>query len=144
MRQRAGGDHNDNASNYGFDGSAATYYWRADNDNNDARGQRRLLIAKAGRGCVCHRHGPQRAVFAFEQQMNCNRPQAGGYSRDALRIFARAALRFGLALPRPDSLQARLPEAFRHCGDPLVSRPSYCGRSREFLSLACAPFGLCW
>jgi hypothetical protein len=42
-------DHNYNASNHGH-GSAATYYWRADNDNNDARGHRRLLIAKAGRG----------------------------------------------------------------------------------------------
>ena len=41
-------DHNHNASNHGH-GSAATY-WCADNDNNDARRQRRLLIAKAGRG----------------------------------------------------------------------------------------------
>ncbi len=50
MRRRAGGDHNHDASNHGYDGSTATYYWRADNDNNDARGQRRLLIAKIGRG----------------------------------------------------------------------------------------------
>jgi hypothetical protein len=48
-------DHNHNASNHGH-GSTATYYWRADNDNNDAH--RRLLIAKAGRGCLCRRHGP--------------------------------------------------------------------------------------
>ena len=41
-------DHNHDASNHGYDGSTATYYWRADNDNNDAH--RRLLIAKAGRG----------------------------------------------------------------------------------------------
>jgi len=53
--QRAGGDHNDDASNYGYDGSTATYYWRADNDDNNARRQRRLLIAKAARGCVCNR-----------------------------------------------------------------------------------------
>jgi hypothetical protein len=59
MRRRAGGDHNHNASNHGYDCSTATYYWRADNDNN-ARGQRRLLIAKAGRGCVCDRYGPLR------------------------------------------------------------------------------------
>jgi len=38
VRQRAGGDHNHNTSNHGFNGSTATYYWRADNDNNDARG----------------------------------------------------------------------------------------------------------
>jgi hypothetical protein len=41
-------DHNHNASNHGH-GSAATYYWRADDYHNDARGHRRLLIAKAGR-----------------------------------------------------------------------------------------------
>ena len=38
----------------------------ADDDNNDAHG-RRLLIAKAGRGYVCRRHGPVRAVSAFQQ-----------------------------------------------------------------------------
>ena len=65
VRRRAGGDHNHDASNHGYDGSTATYYWGADNDNNDARGHRRLLIAKAGRGCVCHRYGPLRAVFKF-------------------------------------------------------------------------------
>ena len=68
MRRRAGGDHNHDASNHGYDGSTATYYWRADNDNNDARGQRRLLIAKAGRGCVCRRYGPLRAVFAINNR----------------------------------------------------------------------------
>jgi len=60
-------NHNYNASNHGH-GSAATYYWRADNDNNDARRNRRLLIAKAGRGCVCHRYGPLRAVFAINSR----------------------------------------------------------------------------
>ena len=55
MFQRAGADHNDNASNHGYNGSTATYYWRADDDNNDAH--RRLLIAKAGRGWVRCRHG---------------------------------------------------------------------------------------
>ena len=67
MRRRAGGDHNHNTSNHGFNGSTATYYWRADNDNNDPRGQRRLLIVKAGRGCVCHRYGPLGATFAFTE-----------------------------------------------------------------------------
>jgi len=52
VRRRAGGDHNDNAPNYGYDGSTATYYWRANDDNNHTRGHRRLLIAKAGRGCT--------------------------------------------------------------------------------------------
>jgi len=56
-------DHNHNASNHGH--GPATYYWRADNDNNDARGHWRLLIAKAGRGCVYLRHSPLRAVFAL-------------------------------------------------------------------------------
>ena len=55
MRRRAGGDHNHDASNHGYDGSTATYYWRADDDNNDAH--RRLLIAKAGRDWVRCRHG---------------------------------------------------------------------------------------
>ena len=68
MRRRAGGDHNHNTSNHGFNGSTATYYWRADNDNNDPRGQRRLLIVKAGRGCVCHRYGPLGATFAFNSR----------------------------------------------------------------------------
>jgi len=66
VRWRAGGDHNHNTSNHGFNGSTATYYWRADNDNNDARGQRRLLIAKAG--CVCRRHDALRAVPHFQKQ----------------------------------------------------------------------------
>jgi hypothetical protein len=61
----AGGDHNHDASNHGYDGSTATYYWRADNDNNDARRNRRLLIAKAGRGRVCCRHDYLRAVSVF-------------------------------------------------------------------------------
>jgi hypothetical protein len=39
---------NHDTSNHSYDSSTATYYWRADNDNNDAH--RRLLIAKAGRG----------------------------------------------------------------------------------------------
>ena len=86
---------------------------------------------------------PFEGCLRIEQQVKCNRPQVGGYIRDALRIFLLKALRFGLALPRPDSLQARLPEAFRHCEDPLVSRPLYCGQSRGFLSLECAPFALC-
>ena len=98
----AGDDHNHNASNHGYDGSTATYYWRADNDNNDARGHRRLLIAKAGRGCVCRRHGPVGPSSHFKKQTEFDRPQAGGYSRDALRIFARALLRSGLPLPPPD------------------------------------------
>jgi hypothetical protein len=55
----AGDDHNYDASNHG--GSAATSRF-ADDDNNDAH--RRLLIAKAGRGCVCCRHGPV-AVSVF-------------------------------------------------------------------------------
>ena len=71
VRRRAGGDLNHDTSNHGYDGSTATYYWRADNDNNDAH--RRLLIAKAGRGCVCPRHGLGGVVFVLEQQLNCNR-----------------------------------------------------------------------
>jgi hypothetical protein len=59
-------DDNHNASNHGH--GPATYYWRADNDNNDARGHWRLLIAKAGRGCVYLRHGPLRAVFALNSR----------------------------------------------------------------------------
>ena len=142
----AGDDHNHNASNHGH-GPATSRV--ALDDNNDARG--RLLIARAGRGCVCCRPCGR---LRIERQMNCNRPQVrtsdefvlrriGRYSRDALRIFEQALLRSALPLPPPDSLPARSPEAFRHCGDPLVSRPWYCGRSREFLSPACAPFGLC-
>lgn len=49
-------DHNHNASNHGH-GSAATY-WCADNDDNDARGHWRLLIARAGRGGICSQAGP--------------------------------------------------------------------------------------
>ena len=49
-----GDDHNHNASNHGH-GSAASCRVAHD-DNNDAH--RRLLIAKAGRGCVYRRHGP--------------------------------------------------------------------------------------
>ena len=37
VRRRAGGDHNHNASNHGYNGSAATYRF-ADDDNNDAHG----------------------------------------------------------------------------------------------------------
>ena len=54
MRRRAGGDYNHNPSNHSYNGSAATSRC-ADDDNNDAHG-RRLLIAEAGRGCVCCRH----------------------------------------------------------------------------------------
>jgi len=145
----AGDDHNHNASNHGH-GPATSRV--ALDDNNDARG--RLLIARAGRGCVCRRHGPVGRLRNSKSCTGFDRPQVrtsdgfvlrriGRYSRDALRIFEQALLRSGLPLPPPDSLRARSPEAFRHCGDPLVSRPSYCGRSREFLSLACAPFALC-
>ena len=70
MLQRAGGDHNHDASNHGYDRSTATYYWRADDNDNDARGHRRLLIA--GRGCLCRRHG----LFIV----------AGGSKRELIRL----------------------------------------------------------
>jgi len=64
--QRAGGDHNHDASNHRYHGSTATYYWRADHDN-DARGQRRLLIAKpVAVASVTGR--PSEAVFAFNSR----------------------------------------------------------------------------
>jgi hypothetical protein len=42
------------------------------------------------------------AVSGFKSSTEFDRPQAGGYSRDALRVFERALLRFGLPLPPPD------------------------------------------
>jgi hypothetical protein len=57
----AGNDHNHDASNHGH-GPATSRV--ALDDNNDARG--RLLIARAGRGYVCRRHGPV-AVCAIQK-----------------------------------------------------------------------------
>src|SRR5436305_978232 len=51
------------------------------------------------------------------------------------------ARQFALLLPPPGSRPARWPEVFRLCANPLISRPSYCARSREFLSRACEPSG---
>ena len=101
MRRRAGGDHNHNASNHGYNGSAATSRF-ADDDNNDAHG-RRLLIAVTGRGCVCRKHGPVgRRLRISTSSTEFDRPQAGGYICDALRILERALLRSGLPLPPSD------------------------------------------
>jgi hypothetical protein len=47
--EHAGDDHDHNASNDGVNGSAATACDA--NDDHNAH-ERRLLIAKAGRGCV--------------------------------------------------------------------------------------------
>ena len=63
MLEHARDHHNHNASNHGHSSTAT--YWCADDDDNDARRQR-LLIAKAGRGCFCRRHGPV-AVSAFRK-----------------------------------------------------------------------------
>jgi len=48
-------DYNHNASNHGH-GSATASRCTKNDHNNDPHG-RRLLIAKAGRGCVCRRDG---------------------------------------------------------------------------------------
>ena len=50
MRRRAGGDHNHNASNHGYNGSAATSRFADDDTYAHGRG---LLIAKASRGYIC-------------------------------------------------------------------------------------------
>ena len=73
--------HDHNASNHSPNGSPATGSRFADDDNNDAHG-RRLLIAKAGRGCVCCRHGPVGRLRISKSSTEFDRPQAGGYSRE--------------------------------------------------------------
>jgi len=77
----AGDDHNHNASNHGR-GSATSRV--ALDDNNDARG--RLLIARAGRGCVCCRPCGR---LRIERQMNCNRPQVRTSDGFVLRRIGR-------------------------------------------------------
>jgi hypothetical protein len=67
----AGDDHNHNASNHGH--GPATSYRCADDDNNDARG--RLLIARAGRGYVCRRHGPVGRLRISKSCTGFDRPQ---------------------------------------------------------------------
>ena len=69
-----------------LNGSPATGSRFADDDNNDAHG-RRLLIAKAGRGCVCCRHGPVGRLRISKSSTEFDRPQAGGYSRDCAQDF---------------------------------------------------------
>ena len=56
--------HDHNASDHSPNGSPANGSRFADDDNNDAYG-RRLLIAKAERGCVCCRHGPVAMLRIF-------------------------------------------------------------------------------
>jgi len=65
MRRRAGGDHNHNAANHGYNGGAATS--RFADDDNDAY-ERRLLIAKAGRGCGCLQARPCGPSARFKKQ----------------------------------------------------------------------------
>ena len=112
-------------------------------DNNDTYG-RRLLIDRAGRDCVCCRHGPLGLLRISKSSTEFDRPQAGGYSRYALRVFGRPLLCFGLPLPLPDSLRVRSPEAFRHCGDPSVSHRLCFVRPLEFPSRGSGRAGLCW
>ena len=81
LEHDAGDDHDHNASNHSPNGSPATGSRVADDDNNDAHG-RRLLIAKAGRGCVCRRHGPVGRLRISKSSTEFDRSQAGGYSRD--------------------------------------------------------------
>jgi hypothetical protein len=136
-------DHHDhNASNHGGNGSAASSDFANDDDNN-AHG-RRLLIDGAGRSYSCCRHGPVGRVAVSKGGTEFDRPQAGGYSRDALRVFGRSPLRFALFLPPPDSRRARSLEVFRHCGDPSASRPLCFVQRPGSLSPESGRAGLCW
>ena len=63
-------DYNHNASNHGH-GPATSRV--ALDDNNDARG--RLLIARAGRGYLCRRHGPVGRLRNSKSCTGFDRPQ---------------------------------------------------------------------
>jgi len=66
VRRRTGGNYNHHTSNHGYDGSTATYNWRADNDNNDARWEPRLLIVKADALRSVRRHAVPKGCLRIE------------------------------------------------------------------------------